>query len=436
MAGERWTIIEHGDPVEIVTGMTEKSGLARSRVIELIHAAGDRAAQALGFSQSPLILTGNAARAVDFAGLLRVAPGLEIEVVPKFLGGATPGWREDFFFLAMLSRHGRLLAADRLRALSSPSSDLAALIGRALIQMFWDNHRRPIRSYRKRSTSEFAIEGDISPENFLTPDAEGYRQIVVRYDRANEFNAVIKAAVVNLIPLVRDPETLAMLQRVSSLLGPQDSVRRLQERRLPSRSRRWQSTYDLALDVLRGFGLTFNGGSALAPGFVLDTWRVWEDLVTIAMRSMLGGQAAIAQQGFVLGSRRRMVGAAWSLDRNVIVKPDLTLDGSAHGFGALLVDAKYKGRLEKGKQRIVESDLYESLAFAMAANTPRVVLVYPKLASEAPETVGHVSLLEHVMAGGSQVWGIETEVRGISKRGGLRIFSEGLFSSLCGSPAW
>lgn len=436
MTSKRWTLVEHGEPIEIVASMVEASSLSRSRVLELLHIAGDRVAKALGFSQSPLLIHGNTVKAVDFAGLLRVAPGLEIEIVPKFLGGHEAGWREDFFFLAMLSRHGRLLASDRLRALTSPTSDLATLIARALIQMFWEHHRRPIRTYRKRMTFEFAIEGDVEAEELRVPDPEGFRQEIVRYDRSNEFNAVIKAAVLALLRLVRDPETLAMLQRISHLLGEQSAVRSLQARRLPSRARNWQATYELALDVLRGFGLTFNGGSAVAPGFVLDTWRVWEDLLTISMRSVLGGESALAQKAYPLGSRRRSDGNSWFPDRTVLVRPDLTLQGAAHGFGVLLVDAKYKGRIDKGRQRIVESDLYESLAFAAASNTQQVALLYPRLASEPRQPVGSTSFLEHVNAGGCDVWGLEAEVRGISKSGGLRNFSEQLFNSLKTSAAW
>ena len=423
---KRWTVIEHGEGIEAVGTMAEASGIARARVLDLLRAAGERAATALNFSQSPLLITGNTIRAVDFAGLMKIGPGLEVEVVPKFLGGAVAAWREDFFFLAMLSRHGRLLASDRLRALSSTSGDLATLIGRALSQMYWDHHRQPIRTYRRKADFDFAIDGDFDSEDLQMPDTDGYAQTIVRYDRENEFNSVIKAAAQQLIPLVRDLETRAMLERIAFLLGPQTALTRSHGKRLPSRSRRWQSTFDLALDILKGFGLTYKLGNSLAPGFLLDTWRVWEDLLTISLRSSLGSHATRQQQNFKLGVRSRYVSSVWTIDKEVSVRPDVTVDGSGHGFEHVLVDAKYKGRADRGQQRISEADIYEAFAFSTASNIARVILVYPKVASQPISPLGTTSVLERIVIEGREIIALEAEVRGIARHSGLRQFADGL----------
>ena len=214
--------------------------------------------------------------------------------------------------------------------------------------MYWDHHRQPIRTYRRSPDFDFAIDGDFDPEDLQMPDTQGYAQTIVRYDRQNEFNAVIKAAAQQLVPLVRDLETRAMLERVASLLGPQPKSVRSRGRRLPSRSRRWQTTFDLAADILKGFGLTYKMGQSIAPGFLLDTWRVWEDLLTIALRSVLGSHATRRQQNFTLGLRSRYLSTGWASDKEVSVRPDITLEGWSQGFAHVLVDAKYKGRAESG----------------------------------------------------------------------------------------
>jgi len=430
MAVGRFCLTEYDPPVPLVGQIAQATGLASARIVEWLQAAGNRTALSLGFTNSPLLTTGQRVQATDFAGLLRVAPAIELEVAPKFLGSAAVGWREDFFFLAMLSRHGRLLSSDRLRAVSSSNTDLATLVARALVQMYWDNHRRPIRTYRRRLETHFAIEGEIEPEEFRMPSDDGYAQTVVRFDRSNPYNAAIKEACAYLHPAVQDADVRANLDRIMQSVGAQAPLRNLGLRRLPSRSRAWQSTYELALDALRGFGLALDGGKAFAPGFVLSTWQVWEDLITIGLRAHLGSAAVAAQQGLQLGHRQRQAQGTWSSQRTLTVTPDLRVDGSKAGFGDLLVDAKYKGRWYQGRQHIVEADVYEAMAFARAAKSERIALVYPKIANSAPTEVGTASTFERVTVDTVTIWGIEVETRGIAQKSGLKTFASGLVSAL------
>jgi hypothetical protein len=367
-------------------------------------------------------------RAIDFAGLLRVSPNIELEISPKFLG-ASAAWREDFFFLAMLSRHGALLSTDRLNALTSASVDLDTLVARAIIQMFWDQHRLPIRTYRRNKISSFAIDGEAEAEDIVLPSDDGFDQTVVQLVRHNEFNAAIKAAITHLLLCVSNSEVRSNLQRVVERLGDQKSVRIARPQRLPTRFRNWQSTYDLAIDVLQGFGIAYGDGAARAPGYVLETWRAWEDLVTISLSAKLGGHAVAAQRGFILGQRHRNTEDDGPLVRSLRVTPDLQVKVLGDGFGAVLVDAKYKGRVETGRQRIGEADVYESLAFARAAKSTQVILVYPKVADgSSVSPVGTASVFERVVVDETQIWGLEIEVRGISGSGGVLKFADGLIS--------
>lgn len=430
MASNRFSLVEYDPPVPLIGQIAGETGLSASRVTELMQNAGERVTRSLGFSNTPLQIAGQRVQATDFAGLLRVSPAIELEVAPKFLGSSSSGWREDFFFLAMLSRHGRLLSSDRLRAVSSPNTDLATLVSRALVQMFWDQHRRPIRTYRRQIEQDFAIEGDVDPEEFRAPSENGFSQTVIRFDRANPFNAAIQAACASLHPEVSDSELRADLERIMQRLGVQNPLRNLRPHRLPSRSRSWRPTYDLAIDVIRGFGLTYDGGRAVAPGFVLPTWQVWEDLVTISLRARLGGPAVAAQRGIQLGHRQRQAEDGWSTKRSLEVIPDLRVDGSKVGFGQLLIDAKYKGRWHLGRQRIVEADLYEAMAFAQADKAKQVVLVYPKSAHSIATAVGTTTVFERIEVDDLMVWGVEIETRGIANGGGLKRFAEGFLDGL------
>lgn len=430
MTASRFSLSEYDSAVPLVGEIAQATHLPPARIVEWLQRAGDRAALSLGFTNPPLQVLGQRVQATDFAGLLRISPSIELEVAPKFLGNMSLGWREDFFFLAMLSRHGRLLSSDRLRAVSGANADLATLVARALIQMYWDNQRRPIRSYRRCVERHFAAEGELDLEELRTPNDDGFAQTLIHYGRYNVFNAAIKAACADLHSEVQDAEARVSLERIMQRLGAQAPIQRLQTRRLPSRSQSWKTTYDLALDVLRGFGMTYDSGKAQAPGFVLSTWRVWEDLVTISLRAHLGGQAVAAQQGIQLGHRRRRVEGDWSSRRALDVTPDLRIDGSKAGFGELLIDAKYKGRWNQGRQRIVEADVYEAMAFATAANADQIVLVYPKSSSASPTPIGTTTVFERIEINGLLIWGVESEVRGIAQSGGLRKFAAGMVEGM------
>ena len=113
---ERLSLVEYGAPVDLAKSVAQATGLDRSRSSQLLAAAGVRVASSLGLASNPISIDARGVRALDFAGLIRLSPALELEVAPKFLGDAPPHWREDFFYLSTLSKHGRLLARERLSA--------------------------------------------------------------------------------------------------------------------------------------------------------------------------------------------------------------------------------------------------------------------------------------------------------------------------------
>ena len=89
----------------------------------------------------------------------------------------------------------------------------------------------------------------------------------------------------------------------------------------------------------------------------------------------------------------------------------------------ILLDAKYKGHVEKGRLRISESDVYEALAFAKAAAATKVVLAYPAQPRGALQETGACTIFERVQVDAVQIVGMQIEVRGISSRGALKRFS-------------
>lgn len=425
----RFTIVEYAQPIDLVAQVSAAIGRPEEEARRLLTQAGSRTARILGFKENPLTQDDKGTRAKKVAGLLRVAPSVELEIAPKFLGLSENGgsWREDFFFLATLSRHGRLLASERMAASGGAPPDLSGLVARAMTGMYWEQHRRPLRTYRREQETDFYVDGEIDPEDLAFPDADGYRRESIRLTRNNGHNALVSAAAKALVSQVSDPRASAGLQKIAAHLGEQKPWRsgRHTAGRLPSRSKRWQPIVDLSGDVMQGLGLDLEQGSAVAPGFVVATWQIWQDLITTASRLSFGASRVHATHGYGLGERRKEPTGSAS---PVKVYPDVSIEPS--GTPAFLLDAKYKGHVDKGRMGVDESDIYESIAFSQAAGREVVILAYPANATDKATELGATRVFERLSVGNTRIIAISVEVRGISRRGGLSSFSKRLCADL------
>lgn len=422
MAGgrARLSLVEYGVPVDLCKAISTTTGQDRPRASQLLLDAGTRVARNLGLSLNPISVEAKGARAIDFAGLIRLGPSLELEIAPKFLGLADPRWREDFFFLSTLSKHGRLLASERLSASGGAPRDLSTLVARSLAGMYESHKRRPLRSYRRVKETDFFIDGDPDPSDLLFPGPDGFEQEVLSFDRRNPWNAAVYAAARELLPEVSDPAAAARLVRVIEDLTPQTWTGSPSRKEIPARHRAWRPLHELSVDVLNGLGMNYRQGHAHAPGYLVSTWQVWEDLLTIGARIGFGRAATSPQQGFALGTRFK--GSTEEKSSPIAVFPDCVINcnGNRPQF---LLDAKYKGHIERGTLRIAEADIYESLAFLKASKCDRIALAYPALPIAGLNTLGACSVFERIEIDGVLIVGVQVEVRGISQAGGLKKFS-------------
>ena len=431
MAGSRvrFSLVEYGAPVDLCKDVAHAAGVHRARAAQILLDAGKRAAGSLGLSYNPIGIDARGVRSIDFAGLIRLGPSLELEVSPKFLGldDADGRWREDFFFLSTLSRHGRLLASERLSASGGAPRDLSTLVARSMASMYEARKRRPLRSYRRVKESDFFIDGDPDPTDLVFPSPDGFEQEVTLFDRRNHWNGVIHAAAKELLPEVGDPAVASGLVRMIEDLAPQSWGGGYSRKPIPARHRAWSPLHDLSVDVLNGLGMNYKQGRAHAPGYLVSTWQIWEDLVIIGCRLGFGRAAVSPKRGFALGTRSKLVAGANASP--VTVFPDCVIetDGVRPQF---LLDAKYKGHVEKGALRIAEADVYEALAFAKATGCGRIVLAYPALPNAAASPPGECSAFERVDIDGVCIVGVQVETRAISKSGELRSFATRLTQQL------
>jgi len=425
----RFSLVEYGAPVDLCKDIAHAAGVDQARAAQILLDAGNRVAGSLGLNYNPIGIDARGVRSIDFAGLIRLGPSLELEVAPKFLGldDVDARWREDFFFLSTLSRHGRLLASERLSASGGTPRDLSTLVARSMASMYEARKRRPLRSYRRVKESDFFIDGDPDPSDLIFPSPDGFEQEVTLFDKRNHWNGLIHAAAKELLPEVGDPAAASGLVRMIEDLAPQSWSGGYSRKPIPARHRAWSPLHDLSVDVLNGLGMNYKQGRAHAPGYLVSTWQIWEDLLTIGCRLGFGRAAVSPQKGFALGTRSKLVTGAKA--SNVTVYPDCVIesDGVRPKF---LLDAKYKGHVEKGGLRIAEADIYESLAFARATDCSRIVLAYPALPGAAVFSPGTCSAFERVDIGPVRIVGVQIETRAIAKSGALRAFASNISQQL------
>lgn len=423
----RLSLVEYGAPVDLTRSIAEAIGVDRTKANSLLMEAGRRASSSLRLNYNPISVDAKGTRAIDFAGLIRLGPALELEVAPKFLGldDTDATWREDFFFLSTLSRHGRLLASERLSASGGTPRDLSTLVARSITSMYDARKRRPLRSYRRVREADFFIDGDPDPVDLIFPSPDGFEQELIRFDRRNGWNSDIVAAAKELLPEVSDPSAVSSLVRLVEDLSPQN-VPTNRRKPIPARHRAWKPLHELSIDVLGGLGLNYKQGTAHAPGYLVDTWRVWEDLLTVAARLGFDRNAVVPQRGYPLGTRTKISTGAVS---NLSVYPDCVIepDGTRP---RMLLDAKYKGHVEKGQLRISETDVYEALAFSKATGCNLVALAYPAQPKSARASTGTCLMFEKIRIGQVQIIGMQVEVRAISKTGALKEFSLNLVKGI------
>jgi 5-methylcytosine-specific restriction enzyme subunit McrC len=404
----------------ILAGVSVELGQSPKEIVAALGQASRRLRKVQRMKVEPIQIDGDHVEVSGVAGLVRIEPGLELEVAPKFLGAESPGWREDFFRIAGLTRRGWILPHEEIAASRGHSNDLASLVGNVMVSLFKHEERLPIRVYDRRRWSAFEIDGDLDEESVVLPSDEGFAQEKIVFERRNRYNEVIGEAARLLVPSVENQDIRRQLQRMGVILSARRRPRPLATvpPQVPSRHRRWQQLYDVSRSVLTGFSMRYGEDEAPAPGFVLKTWSAWEDLLHLALQTGLPGSVVSGQHPHRLGQRN---------GGDLSVRPDGTVSGGMDGF---LWDAKYKAEWEEGKQRISAPDLYEANAFLQAADRRRIVLLYPRLATQPLAACGSTDRFETVELSTGVIEGIFVEARGIGASGGFQRFATNLAAGI------
>lgn len=415
----RIVLHEYGNPKSI-DELAGASGTTALNLRSLLGRASARIAKALSLTSSPFVMDSDTVRAVNVAGTIRLSAQIELEVVPKYLGFSADDirWKEDFYLLSTLSKHGKLLEGDNIHTVSAFRSSLYDIAGRALAEGFQPLRRHLLRKYRRNQFEDYSIDGEIRFEDSFVRHPNGIPQENVTFDKTNEYNATIFAAMKYVRPHISDPRIQRILSDSITVLHPQSEVRLDRPRlTLPGRDLRWKREYDLAYDIIHGMGAVFTDGSILSPGFMVSTWQIWEWLLTTAIRVGEPTLTVVGQKPFPFGSVANR--AVW--DQPLHVYPDISALRPDTGEAVYLVDAKYKRLSLFNNREVDRGDIYEALAFCRASGCNTLFLAYP--CEVVPGEDMRIHLIETYRIDGNIIYAIQIPVQGLATPGGLRNFS-------------
>ena len=408
---------EYGTPKNIEE-LSASADTEPQNLRSLLGRAGARIAKALSLSSSPFVMDSNTVRAVNVAGTIRLSVQIELEVVPKYLGFSEDDvhWKEDFYLLSTLSRHGKLLEGDNIHTISAFRSSLYDIAGRALAEGFVPLRRNLLRKYRRNQFEDYSIDGEIRFEDAFVRLPDGIPQENVTFDKKNEYNATILAAMKYVQPHISDPRVQRILRDSITVLSPQSDVRLDRPRlTLPGRALRWKREYDLAYDIIHGMSVVFTDGTILSPGFMVTTWQIWERILNMAIRVGEPTLTVVGQKPFPFGSCQT------ATEQQLHVYPDISTIRPETGEPVYLVDAKYKRLSLYNNREADRSDIYEALAFCRASGCNTLFLAYPCETGMADDM--RIRLIETYRIDGNTIYIIQIPVHGLATPGGLRNFS-------------
>lgn len=417
------TIDEYGSYVPITPSLLEQSG----RRIDLVHLANnlnDRINSLINIHDS-VDASNSSIRICGIAGLIRLLPGLDLEIVPKFLLKDDSTWKEDFFLIALIAKYGQIIPKEHVSMQAGQNKSLLELVSISMMNMLDSNIRKPLRSYRQKKIKNFEIDGEMQEDEYPAYTEDGFLQEILVLDRDNKYNQVIAAAITDVINGLENSILARQLENKKRILGSISKNVKIPisvGKRLPPRHQHWQPLYDISCDVLGGNSLSYASAGMqsyqFGPGFIINTELAWESFITIVMRCGLI-DFNIDRKHYSLGIRDKGNGAK----ENIITEPDITM--TIPSDNKIILDAKYKGRAES-ELRISASDIYEMMAFLKSSNTKTAILLYPRPAKKGDIEIipGGIQEFEKLTIGDMKIYGVAVEVKGIVRKGGFRKFAD------------
>ncbi|MDE0376934.1 MAG: hypothetical protein OXK16_13370 [bacterium] len=251
-----------------------------------------------------------------------------------------------------------------------------------------------LRGYRVEEEALHGVRGRIRFNDQIRDRFGIFPPVEVSYDdftEDTEMNRLIKAAIVRLGRMrIRSRDARTRLRAFDRVLGQVTDIE-YQRGAIPDFSfnrlnRHYEPAIRLAQLILRSTSIEFSRGGVRSSSFLVDMNKVFEDFMVTALHEALRVTGRDFPQG---ASGRRM----WLAGDRIRLKPDISWwEGSRCVF---VGDIKYK----KTDYGIPNADLYQLLAYTIAADLPSGLLIYAQ-GEENPisHTIKHVGKRLEVVA--------------------------------------
>ena len=299
----------------------------------------------------------------SMVGVVRL-PDLTIEIAPKI------AVQQVIFLISY--------ALGRLQVLPALVDVGVADLAEAMVRLFHDRVRRAtsrglLQGYQTRDEALHVVRGRIRIDDQLRRRFGLAVPIEVRYDEFTPdipANQLLKAAVNRLARLpLRSPASRQLLSAMRAVFVNVSDVE-YQPHALPDLpvsplNAHYQPALVLARLILRSTTFELAEGEVRAASFLIDMNRVFEDFVVVALREALGLTAGAFPQG--------SQGRSLHLDSAKRVKLEPDISWWENQRCAFVGDVKYK---RSSGHDARSADLYQVLAYAVAAELPSALLIY------------------------------------------------------------
>ena len=280
------------------------------------------------------------------------------------------GWRDTFGFV------------ERDSLLEAVIPGFVSHVRRAI-------NRGVLQGYRLEEDTLQTVRGRIRFDDQIRNRYGIAPPVEVRYDEFTddiEENRLIKAAIHRLGRMrIRSDDARYSLRAFDSALGnvqlAEYHPRHLPDIRYTRLNQHYRPAIELAKLILRATTFEVEHGMVRTSAFLVDMNRVFEDFVAIALREAL----RLSERVFV----PEMKGKRLVLDHagKVNLKPDLSWWEA--GQCVFAGDVKYKNLYS---DRVIHPDLYQLLAYTIAADLPGGLLIYAAgETDEATHSIRHAS---------------------------------------------
>ena len=346
-----------------------------------LHAAAERAARRLGLPATAVLTrTHRGLKAGQVVGILSI-PGRTIEILPK-IDGEDGDVRAALIRMLAVARDLRV-AEGELTALDTQRDDLLGLLIRLFANRLLAAVRRGMpRRYLTHEEDLALLRGRLDVKRQFTHLAVRPDRLACRYDELSEdtpLNRVLKAAVTRLAGRARSAANFRRLAELTARFEfVRDSSDPLREPvRLDRTNAAFHDLYRLAKLFLTGDWQSTTGGRSTGFALLFPMDKLFEAFIGRSLMRALGSRTVRLQHR---GRHALTETDAGSTSRLFPLRPDAVIEGP--GERHVILDTKWKRLTPHARNcektlGVVQSDIYQMLAYARAYDAKRLVLIYP-----------------------------------------------------------